>query len=200
MKPSLRFRIGFFLALSLVLAVPIEAEVLINFDVDTDDNPLPSGTLIDSTYASWGVTFVNIGDCSDHIYTSQECLSFGTPPSEPNVVTICAVSGCSDISELGNGMVRAEFDRDAMWVCIDAIPSGTDLGVLRAFDISNAEIDSTLSTGAGVEMICIHADGIRAVQFSGYQHDFGWFDNLAVEFAPVATEPMTWSRTKARYR
>jgi len=188
-------------AFCLAIAATAEAgQTVINFDVDTNNNPLPSGTLINNLYSSLGVTFTNVGECNQNlpgVYTSAECLD-APPPSQPNVVTICDGLTCSDISELGNGSVRADFVADVTSVCIEFIPLDGSTGVLRAFDSANVEIATAFTNVQGY--ICVAQPGIRAVQFSGFQQQFGWFDNLVFDLSVVPVEPTTFGAIKARYR
>jgi hypothetical protein len=46
----------------------------------------------------------------------------------------------------------------------------------------------------------VESPGIQSVQFSGFENNFGWFDNLQVDFLPVPTLPTTLGRVKAHYR
>ncbi|HEX7879444.1 MAG TPA: hypothetical protein VF720_08545, partial [Candidatus Eisenbacteria bacterium] len=68
------------LALGLTTAAHAGIDVVINFDTDTNGNPIPHGTIVNNLYAPWGVNFDRTvpGSCGSEsgafVFTSNECL------------------------------------------------------------------------------------------------------------------------------
>jgi len=192
------------LALGLATSARAGVDVVINFDVDTNGNPVPHGTIVNNLYAPWGVNFDRTvdGTCNggSFVYTSSECLSSPAPMSPPNVVTLCDGATCSDISEAGHGAIIALFNSPADIVCIEfgAVAPG-HIGFLRAYDENHVLIGSDTNT-ADYDALCVAAPGIHSVEFSGQGSNFGWFDNMRVSFETVGVEGSTWSGVKVRVR
>ena len=192
-------RCAVLLALAFLLpcaATAGEGPLVINFDTDTNGQPIPNYTDVATTYSSWGVTFENSdSSCGNSIYASSDCLD-AEAPSPPNIVTTCS-GGCTDIAENFHGLVRAVFATPADQVCIYYIPLDTDdEGVIRAYDASRQLIGEELSAVGTPGDLCISATGILSVEFSGHGDLYGQFDNLAVQFALVPVAPVTWSAIK----
>jgi len=102
------------LLLEAVTAQSVEAQTLtIDFDTDADGLPVPHGTIVNTVYQAQGVLLEHVGPgaaCGNgpEVFASQNCLQRGAP-SPPNVVTLCGASTCSDISESGFGVIRANL-------------------------------------------------------------------------------------------
>ena len=170
--------------------------VTINFDTDTAGSTVASGTVVDTLYAAWGVTFTHVGpgSCSagDHVYANDDQPSgFGSPP---NVVSTCAPPIASDISEnLTGGFVQASFAQDANRVCIDVLPDfSTHHAVLNAYDAGNNPIGSVTSADGVTQTLCFSGAGIRSVRFSGDGDLYARFDDLTVTFTqeiPLSSRP-----------
>src|SRR5271157_5126084 len=133
--------------------------ITINFDTDTAGNTVANGTVVDTLYAPWGVTFTHVGpgSCSgtDHVYANDDQPSgFGSPP---NVVSTCAPPIASDISEnLTGGFIQASFAQDANRVCIDVLPDyASDHAVLNAYDAGNNPLGSVTSANGVTQTLCI---------------------------------------------
>jgi hypothetical protein len=193
--------VGIVFLVSGAEAVPL----VINFDTDPSSNPIAHGTEISTTYASQGVTFEvtmpDDGGCGTGVYANSDCLNPEGTTSPPNVVTLCDGNTCSDISENAHGLVRALFSSPAIDVCIDFIPvDPDDNGVIRAYDANHVLLDEAVSAVGVTGQICVSGVGIASVEFSGFGSNFGWFDNLSIEFDSVPTAPVTFSAIKSLYR
>ena len=70
------------LVLGLASTASAGIDVFINFDVDTQGNPVSHGTVIDNLYAPWGVTFDRTvdGTCNggSNVFANADCLN---PPA-----------------------------------------------------------------------------------------------------------------------
>ena len=178
-----------------------DIDVFINFDVDPNGMPLESPAVINEVYAVWGVTFGSTPGAScgaGEVYATSACLSDPAPTSPPNIVSHCA--GCTDISEDAHGLVVATFTTPADSVCLTSI--GTDpgeRGVLRAYDADHILLAESIANPELLSVVlCVAAPAIHSVEFSGYQDEFVWFDDMQVSLAPVAVVPVTWGGIKAR--
>ena len=82
----------------------------VNFGTAPDGTPIANGTVVDTLYSTWGVTFAAIRcdlcGVDSNVYANANCL-IGRPISAPNVVTFYDIHSCSDISEAGHGLVQA---------------------------------------------------------------------------------------------
>lgn len=169
----------------------------INFDVGPDgETPVAHGTVVNTLYASKGVTFQKAGTAiscasSPDVYASVNHTGseYTDVVSQPNVVTLCGPSIASDISENTFGLIQADFIAPAAHVCIDVIPVPNDgvapddnFGRLEAFDGTGSSLGSVTSDPTVAGPLCVTATGIRRVQFSGAGSKFAWFDNLQVDF------------------
>jgi hypothetical protein len=178
--------------------------VLINFDTNPFNTPIPNATDIRTDYSSWGVTFgrtvPNTCNGIDGVWASNECL-LGSYYSPPNVVTLCGPLTCSDISEAAHGAVVANLIAPADGVCIDVQPvSAEGYAVLRAYDGGNNLIATSFSSHGIPMTLCVSVPGIRRVEFSGAGSEFVILDNLLIRFDAVPTLPTTFSAIKAMYR
>jgi hypothetical protein len=181
-------------SLSPFKVVETPTNTLINFDVGPDGvTPVAHGTVVNTLYASQGVTFQKSGTVTSCFSTPDVYASVnhsaGSPATPPNVVTLCGPSIASDISENTFGMIQADFAAPAAQVCIDVIPVPNDgqapddnFGRLEAFDGSGSSLGSVSSAPTVAETLCNTAAGIRRVQFSGAGSKFAWFDNLRVYY------------------
>jgi len=185
-------------ALTLLFAtVAFGGTIVINFDTDPLDDPVPNGTAVDSLYSTMGVTFsaTNPDKCGGSVFASDQCSAPAV--SAPNVVTLCN-SGCADIAESSWGLVRADLTEASSAVCVDFVPAEEgELGVLRAYDAVGNLLDTAVSSG-GPETLWVTVAGIRRVEFSGLAGSFGFFDNLSFETGSVPVEPTTFGAVKAR--
>ena len=182
-----------FLASVLGMYAGLATALTINFDTDPVGNPVANGTIVDTLYSSQGVTFsaTSTGACGSvppHIYANDDDPSGFTLSTPPNVVTTCTGASASDIEESTEGAVRADFTQDATQVCIDVFPDGgTQRGFLRAYDATFTLLATVFSTAGALQNLCVSANGIRRVEFSGDSStdSFARFDNLNITFAPA---------------
>jgi len=191
------------LVLGIATTASAGIDVVINFDEDTDGVAVPHGTVINSLYAPWGVTFSRTldGTCGggSDVFASSNCLFAPAPLSAPNVVSLCGPMTCTDISENAHGLVVASFNSPADIVCIEFVAVSPGMkGVLRAYDEDHALITSD-TNATDVEALCVTGSGIKSVEFSGEGSNFGWFDNMRISYQVVGVEPSTWSGVKARF-
>ena len=164
------------------------AEILIDFDEAPGGGAVVSGTDLASLYAPFGVTFEHGGggsSCGTTIYAnSNHPGGFG---SLPNVVTICDDGTASDIAENDHGLVQANLAHAALQACIEVRPGeATDFAVLRAFDEAGSQISEVFSAAGVTETLCVSGAGIRSVRFSGSGDNYARFDDLSVDFDPLA--------------
>lgn len=164
------------------------AEALIDFDTAPGGAAVVSGRDLASLYAPWGVNFEHGGggtSCGTTIYANDDHPGdFG---SLPNAVTTCDDGTASDISENGHGLIQANFAQAALQVCIETRPDGGgDFAVLRAFNEASAQIGETFSTAGAIETLCVSDGGIRSVRFSGSGDHYARFDDLTLDFDPLA--------------
>lgn len=164
------------------------AEALIDFDTAPGGAAVVSGTDLASLYAPWGVNFEHGGggtSCGTTIYANANHPGgFG---SLPNVVTICDDGTASDIAENDHGLVQANFAHAALQACIEVRPGeAPDLAVLRAFNEAGAQIAEVFSAAGVTETLCVSGTGIRSVRFSGSGDNYARFDDLSVDFDPLA--------------
>jgi hypothetical protein len=159
----------------------------IDFDFDTQAQPIPSGTVVNATYQPAGVLLegervgVSCGD-GDSVYANGDVV--GDFASSPNQVSLCNTQ-FSDFSENAQGMVSASFVLDALSVCVDVRASqSNDFAVLRSFNVNDDFLDEVTSSPGATETVCISGDAIRRVRFAGDGSRFARFDDLEVTFAP----------------
>ncbi len=104
------------------LANPYPSTYLVNFDRDPSGNPIADGSIIDTTYSSYGVTFSGIkctpgqGCVSGHAFARGSVAA----QSPQNVVTQDAKS--LPFFDAHYGAVRADFTTARSWVSIDVMP------------------------------------------------------------------------------
>ncbi len=107
----------------------------INFDTAPGGEAVANGTIVNTLYASQGVTFSRttadpFSSCHDldffarNIYANADRPSDFTISSAPNVVSTCRPPSASDISEPTSGAVRADFASSASQVCINVRTDG----------------------------------------------------------------------------
>lgn len=168
----------------LAAAAAHAAPTRVNFDTDPNGNPIASGTSVNNTYASLGITFAKDGggSCGPNIYASAD-----QPPgfgSAPNVVTTCAPPISSDIDASGYGVIKVTLNRNATQVCIDVRPDGpTHGGGMRVYNAADTQIGMALSVPGLTQQICATALGIRYARIAGQDvGSFARFDNLSVNF------------------
>lgn len=179
---------------------------LINPDVAPGGTPVSPGSVINSTYASQGVTFSRtmpgaFCGTEDNVYSNDngplEGGGFGFNSGD-NVITICPEGTASDFSEQTGGRVVASFSSGtATQVCIQAYVTGFQPGslpgaqaLLEAFNSDGGRIaTATSQPGAFGENLCVQASGISSVQFAGAGSGFAMFDNLMVTFPPPPPGP-----------
>jgi len=188
-------------SLALASSARADIDIFINFDRDPNGIALESPAVINEVYAAWGVIFGSTPGAScgnGEVYATSACLTEPAPTSPPNIVSHCA--GCPDISENAHGLVVATFTPAADSVCITAIGADSgERGVLRAYDADhNLLAEDIGNPELAMDVLCVAAPDIHTVEFSGFQDDFAWFDDMQVSFAEVAVAPVTWSGVKAR--
>jgi hypothetical protein len=163
---------------------------MIDFDHDPLGAAIASGSVVDNTYAAWGVTFANEGPhiCGPDVYAKAfGTLGFG---SVPNVVSVCQEPIASDFSETNFGVVHAMFDQPCSQVCIDVLPdSPSDFAVLRAYDATDHLLVETNSFAGVTQTLCVTSAGIRGVRFAGAGTHYAIFDNLRFEAASLVDVP-----------
>jgi hypothetical protein len=193
LMPGTASRIG---ALVGLFAASSVHGLTINFDTAPDGGAVASGTVVNTLYASQGVTFSRTAtglSCNDglrEIYANADRPADFTISSAPNVVSTCRPPRASDISESNFGAVRADFASPASQVCIDVrTDGGPNTAVLRAYDVSASLLTSATST-AIIEVLCVTAPDIRRVEFSGAGIGFARFDDLVITFAGTAAVPV----------
>jgi hypothetical protein len=182
-----RRRIAGIAAVGALLAGAARADYIVAIDFDTAPGgaAIASGDVVDTLYASRGVTFAAIGDgcaISGHAYASENrsAVDAGTLP---NVVTTCEGSGGSDIAESFQGSVATYFASDASSVCINVLLPA-DVAVLRIYDAQDAPLDTVFSPGGEGFLCASSASGIRSATFSGSLSNYARFDDLEVTFVP----------------
>lgn len=162
------------------------ATITIDFDVDPDGAPIASGSIVDSVYARYGVSFsrfdgpIPAGGCTGTNVYANDRDDFA---SSPNVVTTCAGAQFPSFNAT-NAWVKASLERDAVEVCVAVNPeTGDDRGVLEIVDESDAVLDSVVSSTGVQETLCLQAAAIRNFRFAG-DGRFATFDDLRITFAP----------------
>ncbi len=160
-----------------------EISIVIDFDTDPQEAPIEAGTIINSTYASLGVTFTKLGpgtSCGSgpEVYANSNVNPLHTGLSG-NVVSVCAEGTASDFSENGFGRVEVNFTFSTSDVCIYAAPvSEGHTAFLEAFSASGAIVGTSTTTSPGT--ICVSGAGIVGVRFAGQGESFARFDLLSI--------------------
>lgn len=157
----------------------------INFDKAPDSAAVIAGTVIDSVYASAGVTFKEVGPvCIDSANVFANSSSSSSAPTfAGNTVTTCNEGISSDISENGFGVVEVNLNRSAGQVCIDVAPDRvSDRAFLEVFNSGGASLGRDSSAAGATTTFCLTRTGIRRAHFSGNQGEFAKFDNLRITF------------------
>ena len=75
--------------------------VIIDFDFDPTDQPIPAGSSLDTTYESQGVVFsaVAFNQVCNGVFANSNWFDFNGFGSSPNVVSMCPNSIAADISD-----------------------------------------------------------------------------------------------------
>jgi hypothetical protein len=187
----LRFRTQFCAFLGLaslaIVALPGDARaatVTLNFDVAPDGSDIPTGAIVDTIYAPFGVTFERVeqsmGGCPGTNVYANDRNDFA---SSPNVVTTCAGISFPSFNN-SHAYVQGTLERDAIEVCVAVDPeTDSDFGVLEIVDDMGTVLDSVTSTQAVQETICIQGDAIRFFRFAG-DGRLASFDDLRITYAP----------------
>jgi len=160
-----------------------------------DFNNVTSGTVVNETYSSLGVTFRrapseggnNCGLASD-VYANNNGGSFAT-----NAVSLCSGEFAADFSENSQGRIEADFSASVSTVCVHVDPTGFQpgsqpgaTGFIEAFDGEGGSIAKTISAADVPQTICVQAPrgvNISSVQFAGSDNGFAVFDDLEVTFS-----------------
>lgn len=143
-------------------APPSNGSTVINFDTDTLGNAITSGTVINNTYASWGVTFsalpCNNAPCvvsGGNVYAvaySDASAGISNPKgSAPNAVSTMNTGFFQSFMQASVGVIRATFATPQSAVSIMAYqfcPSALNQGCIGTFPASaSAYLDAYDSTG-----------------------------------------------------
>src|SRR4029077_1103893 len=178
----------------------LPAGTLINPDVAPGGAAITPGTVINSMYASLGVTLGRTNEeaaqCGgSNIYANdngpREGGGFGFNSGD-NVITICPEGTASDFSEASGGRIVVRFSGSATQVCVQAYVTGFQPGslpgaraLLEAFNSDGGRIAADTSQPSALgENLCVQASGISSVQFAGVRSGFAMFDNLMVTVPP----------------
>jgi hypothetical protein len=173
---------AYLLTLSVVfslIVIPVTCyAVFINFD-NVDDE-----TVINSTYASQGVTFTS--SCTGcHLPSEVFALNSNIARSSPNVVSVFPnlyYTSTGSFSENSGGIITATFVCPPTQVSIWAIPDGPNkIAFLRAYNSSDVMIDQYLSSGTSPELMTVNAppgQAISYVTFAGSGDNNVAFDDL----------------------
>lgn len=180
--------------------------VLINFDTDPGGFAIATGTNINTTYSSLGVTFgcsngnsALLNLCSGNAFANASV----TPASSPNVISLTAGTPLGLFTDERFGFFTATFSSAVNFVSIDAmpVPSSEGLGTrtnapfLQAFGAGGVFLDQFVYPGIGscdptVAGSCPYkplsltraTNDILFVAFSSFNNagptTFGEFDNL----------------------
>ncbi len=170
-----------FLVAMLAAAPATRAQaVLIDFDIDPSGIDIAAGTVLDTLYASMGLTF-SLAQGTGHVYANANLpTGFG---SAPNAVSPYPPPYASDFSEEGYGPIRVYLSSPASGGCIDVRPDGGgDLGVLRAFDAGGAMIGEETSVPGVTQTLCVSGFRIRRLEFAGAGSTYARFDNLSLTY------------------
>jgi hypothetical protein len=166
---------------------------VLDFDRDSDGEPIEAGAVVNERYEGLGVLLQRDGvrapSCGegDAVYASDDLPDgFG---SSPNAVSVCNTR-FSDFSEGREGLVHALFAVDAVRVCVDVTPTGSDdFATLRAYDGNDELVGEELSTAGVQQTLCIEQDGVRGVRFAGFEDRYARFDDLVVHTSAVLAQP-----------
>jgi len=173
--------------------------VLIDFDSDPQSARIADGTIVDTTYTSWGVTFSCMVCSSGHAFSRK-------PGRTGNGVSLVA-SPVVPAFDARLGAVRAEFRSPRSWVSVDVLPlmapefKGTPTARpwLQAFDAAENLIGTayypaygTPGWGQGQTLRIDDPNAsIKSVRLSsqhGSPQVFATFDNLRINTDPYWTD------------
>ncbi|TMH61130.1 MAG: hypothetical protein E6H53_02990 [Betaproteobacteria bacterium] len=180
--------------LAVLTAAPALAQT-ITFDFDS----VPGGTVVDTIYASQGLTLSrtaggSICNNAGQIFANGDRPAGFTISSAPNVVSQCSPPQASDVSENNFGAIRADLSSAASQVCINVFPDTSgDSAILRVYDAGANFLTSATSAAGAMQTLCVSVSGIRRAEFSGSGTTFARFDDLAVTFvrAPLVATIVT---------
>jgi len=172
---------------------------LIDFDSDPGGVAIADGTIVDQTYAVWGVTFTCMVCSSGHAFARK-------PGWSGNGVSLVA-SPVVPAFDARLGAVRAEFRSPRSWVSVDVLPlmapefKGTPTARpwLQAFDAAENLIGpayypayGTPGWGQGQTLRIDDPNAsIKSVRLSsqhGSPQVFATFDNLRINTDPYWTD------------
>jgi len=182
--------------------------VLIDFDSDPQSARIADGTIVDTTYTSWGVTFSCMVCSSGHAFSRK-------PGRTGNGVSLVA-SPVNPDYDARSGAVRADFPTPRSWVSVEVTSvtaaefKGTPTARpwLQAFDASDNLVGSAYYPAYGTlgwgQWQTLRIDdpkaSIKSVRFSsqvGSPQVHGIFDNFSfnvdpywVEATPVQRPPI----------
>jgi hypothetical protein len=183
-----RFERSMLFAVVVFAYSAVASAVAINFDTTPAGGPVAPGTVVDSLYASQGVTFSHEGVAclaGVGVYANDSRIGgFGSPP---NVVSTCPEGVGADINDKDYGVIHASFAQPATQVCVDVGPDrASDFATLRVFDAADTQIGSGSSALGVRQTLCVNGGGIRGARFAGGSATaFASFDNFSVTFAGV---------------
>jgi hypothetical protein len=151
------------------VALGVPTAFLVDFDHDPSGNPIADGTIVDSVYSAWGVTFSGIlcmpACTTGHAYARTDTTGNNVVTMIPPGLTPPAHYEI-EFNAL-NGGVRADFTNPRIWASIDAVPivpgepvvspSDTQRPWFEAYDATNHFLPPTIyypftfsgSTGPG---------------------------------------------------
>lgn len=170
----------------------LPSDVSINFDVAPGLASVAPGTIVNTLYSRWGVTFSRTnpaGLCAgSSVYANDH--GPGEFESGQNNVTVCPEGIASDFSELEFGAIQATLTVPAVQACIMATPIGFRGGVpgaqayIEAFGAEGESLGRTESSPSSTERVpqqlCVSGTGISYVRFAGKDGGLAIFDNFSI--------------------
>ena len=196
----------------------IASATIIDFDVDASNNPIASGTVIDNTYSSLGVTLSSIQTCPTCSTTTTGDAfadAAGLPLSSPNVLGIRSDQFLFD-NRWGVAVVAFSTLQQNVGIYAAAVPFVENLGqpelakpFLTAYDSAHNFLGSALYgpnegdalygsfqqlifNSASANIAEIHLGSQQPSQFAGPNSIvYGIFDNLAFG-SDVTNTGSTW--------
>jgi hypothetical protein len=156
--------------------------ITIDFDVTPTGAAVTPGTVVNSVYATQGITFTKLGPGTNCGSGPEVYANGDNPGGVGNTVSTCAPPIASDISANSFGVIQAAFAMAASRVCIDVRPPATGFAFLESFDAAGATVGRTTSSPGVNQTLCSSGTGIRSVRFSGDGDNFARFDNLVISF------------------
>jgi sugar lactone lactonase YvrE len=177
----------------------IQGGRVVNFDQDTTGKAIASGTVVNQTYASWGVTFETEGSGGNAF-----AVACPNAASQPNAIGTSSTSCNINMENLQSGAIQANFSPQVTTVSIQVaefcytigkldaacLPPISGTAFLAAYNSSGTQIAHIYATAFGVQQtLTVTAPAgqtIAFVQFSvpwvsGKATVVGNFDNLTFE-------------------